>query len=145
MKINIQINPGIEEDELTIHCRQMTKEIERVVASLRAAEKKLTGTKGGQTYILEASQILYIDTIDRKVFLYTGNEVYETPLRLYELEEQLASRDFFRAGKSSVVSLNHIQAMRADLDGRLLVTMDNGEQLVVSRQYAVAIKQRLGV
>lgn len=57
----------------------------------------------------------------------------------------MAAQDFFRAGKSSIVNLGNIQALRSDLDGRLQVTMSNGEQLVVSRQYAVSIKKRLGV
>lgn len=145
MKIQINLNPEIEEDELIIHCRRMTDEIEHMIASLRATEFKLTGSKDGQTYILDVPQILYIDTIDRKVFLYTHSDVYETPLKLYELEERLAARDFFRAGKSSIISLSHIQSLKSDLDGRLLVTMDNNEKLIVSRQYAAAIKQRLGV
>lgn len=145
MKIHINIDPGLPEDELTINCRGMTKEIEQVVASLRAAEQKLTGNREDQTYILDAAQVLYIDTIDRKVFLYSESDVYETPLKLYALEEQLAAQDFFRASKSSIVNLRHIQALKSDLDGRLLVTMDNGEHLVVSRQYAAAIKERLGV
>lgn len=133
MKIQINVNPEIEEDELVIHCRRMTQEIEHMIASLRVAEFKLTGSKDGQTYILDVGQVLYIDTIDRKVFLYTHQDVYETPLKLYELEERLGARDFFRAGKSSIVSLSHIQSLRSDLDGRLLVTMDNGEKLIVSR------------
>lgn len=145
MKIQININPDATEDEIIIHCRRVTKELEQVVAALRAAEQKLIGAKNGQTYLLDAAQILYIDTIDRKVFLYTGNDVYETSLKLYVLEELLAAQDFFRAGKSSIVNLGHIQALRSDLDGRMLVTMDNGEKLVVSRQYAAAIKERLGV
>lgn len=145
MKIQININPDLSENEITINCKEMTKEIEQIVASLNVSEKKLTGKKEDQTYILDASQILYIDTIDRKVFLYTAEQVFETPLKLYALEEQLEPQDFFRATKSSIINLEHVQALKSDIDGRLLVTMDNNEQLMVSRQYATAIKKRLGV
>lgn len=35
--------------------------------------------------------------------------------------------------------------MRMDLNRRIRVTMENGEQLMVSRQYAEGLKERLGV
>ena len=34
--------------------------------------------------------MLYIESVDKRTFLYTEESVYETPLRLYELEERLA-------------------------------------------------------
>lgn len=71
--------------------------------------------------------------------------MYETPLKLYELEEQLSSHGFFRASKSVIINFNQIKALKPDLDGRILVTMNNNEKLVVSRQYALTIKQMLGV
>ncbi len=119
--------------------------MEKVIASLRALDLKLTGTKNNQTYILDAAKILYIDTTDKKTFFYTETEVYETPLKLYELEQLLSSKDFFRAGKSCIINFNHIKSLRSDIDGRLIVTMENNEKLVVSRQYALFVKKKLEV
>ncbi|MCL2353678.1 MAG: LytTR family transcriptional regulator, partial [Defluviitaleaceae bacterium] len=109
-----------------------------------ALDFKLTGTRDDQTHILDASAILYIDTVDKKTFLYTKGAVYETSLRLYELEEQLYNGDFFRASKSSIVNFNKIKSLKSDIDGRIILVMENGERLVVSRQYAVFIKNKLG-
>ena len=130
---------------MIVNCRELTRDIERLVAAIQVVDHKLIGKKDGQTYILDAANVLYVDTVDRRVFIYTDNDVFESRLKLYMLEEQLASLDFFRAGKSSIVSLRHIRSLQADIDGRLLVTMDNGERLVVSRQYSKHIKDRLGV
>lgn len=124
---------------------QTDDEILKLIAMLRVLDCKLTGVKNHETYILEAAKILYIDTVDKKTFFYTGKDVYETPLRLYELEEQLEAKGFFRAGKSTIINFNQIKALKPDLDGRILVTMNNNEKLMVSRQYAVTIKQILGV
>lgn len=144
MKINININKQYKETEITINCAQMSDELEKVVASLRVLDCKLTGTKNNQTYILDAFQILYIDTTDKKTFLYTKTDVYETSLRLYELEQLLSSNDFFRAGKSSIINFNRIKSIKSDIDGRLIVTMENNEKLIVSRQYASFVKNKLG-
>ena len=58
MKININIDKNYAETEITINCAVMSDEMEKVIASLRTLDFKLTGTKDGQTHILDASQIL---------------------------------------------------------------------------------------
>ena len=143
MKININIDGRYKETEITINCAAMSEELEKAIAALRVLDSKLTGVKDGRTYILDASQILYIDTVDKKTFLYTETDVYETSLRLYELEGQLAAIDFFRAGKSSIINFNKIKSLKADFDGRIVVVMENDEKLIVSKQYALYIKEKL--
>lgn len=145
MKIQVNESNTHEEIEIVINCKSINKDIEKMMAMLRVLDLKLTGMKDKETYILEASKILYIDTVDKKTFFYTEKEVYETPLKLYELEEQLATSDFFRASKSCIINFNQIKALKPDIDGRILVTVNNGERLMVSRQYALTIKQKLGV
>ena len=144
MKITINVDSSYSETEITINCGQMNEELEKVVASLRVLDLKLTGVRNNQTYLLEASQVLYIDTTDKKTFLYTKSNVYESALRLYELENRLSANDFFRAGKSSIINFNRIKALKSDIDGKFIVTMENNEKLIVSRQYASYIKNKLG-
>ena len=143
MKIKINIDDCYTETEITINCAAASDQLEKVIANLRALDSKLTGVKNGQTFILDASQILYVDTVDKKTFLYTKSDVYETSLRLYELEQQLSATDFFRAGKSSIINFNKIKALKTDIDGRIIVVMENNEKLIVSKQYAVFIKNKL--
>jgi len=144
LKININIDPDIAETEVTIVARTISEELEKVMASLRALDFKLTGISRGQTHILDSAKILYIDTVDKKTFLYTETEVYESSLKLYELEQQLSTNDFFRASKSSIINFNKIKSLKSDMDGRIIVVMENKEKLVVSKQYASFIKNKLG-
>jgi len=145
MKININIDGSRTETEITINCASMSDELERVIAALRAIDQKITGTKNGQTFILDAAQILYADTVDKKTFLYTKEDVYETALRLYELESSLPAKDFFRAGKSSIINFSKIKSLKSDIGGRVIVVLENNEKLVVSKQYASQIRERLGM
>lgn len=144
MKININIDGSASETEILITAPALSDELERVIASLRALDFKLTGTSRGQTHILDADEILYIDTADKKTFLYTETEVYESAMKLYELEQQLSSNDFFRAGKSSIINFNKIKSLKSDIDGRIIVVMENKEKLIVSKQYASFIRSKLG-
>lgn len=143
MKINIVQDERYEEMEVTVCCGRLTPEIEKLLSLLRVMDLKLTGSRNGESYILDAAKVLYIDTVDRKTFFYLHEEVYESTLKLYELEEKLAVLDFMRANKSCIVNFHKIKALKADLGGRLLLTMTNGERLYVSRQYAVNFKKKL--
>ncbi|MBS6396784.1 MAG: LytTR family transcriptional regulator [Clostridiales bacterium] len=144
MKIKIEEDIKAEDLEITIRCRQTSDTVIRILEMLRMTDRKLTGHRENQTYILDVSQILYIDTVEKRTFLYTEEGVYETPLKLYELAERLESCDFFRASKSSIINFNQIQSLKPEFGGTMQVTMTNGERLNVSRQYARAIKEKLG-
>ena len=145
MKVTVEECPGLAEPEVIIRCGRMDGQTARLVALLRLSGARLTGEKDGQTCILDEDDVLYIDTVDRGTFLYTACGVYESHLRLYELEEQLAPRDFVRVSKSAIVNFDQVRSLRPDLGGRLRLTLSNGEVVVANRQYVPAIKKKLGL
>ena len=145
MKISINENPSFEETEIIDNCKQADKQIMEMLATLRAYDRKLTGVLDGQTVIMNSTDIIYIDTVDKRTFFYTADNVYETPLRLYELEELLAPDDFIRISKSSIINFAHVSSLRPEMGGRLILTMSNKEKIFASRQYAAVIKQKLGL
>ena len=143
MKITLNQDPAFPETEVIINCPQADEDILRLVAMLRIHQKKLVGILEGGRHLLDVKDILYIDTADKRTFLYTGTAVHESALRLYELENNLKELDFLRVGRSAIVNFRKIRSIRPELGGRLLVTMDNGEQVYVSRQYAGEMKEKL--
>ena len=145
MKIHINENPLLSETEVTINCQETDESILKIVSLLKVFDKKITGIKDGEMFILDAQKILYIDTVDKKTFFYTNKEVYETPLKLYELEDKLIGSDFFRASKSTIINFRQIKSLRPEFGGKMLVTMNNDERLYVSRQYVHTIKEKLGL
>ena len=106
-------------------------------------DMKLTGRKDGRQYILEAADIMYIESTDKRTFMYTTSDVFESPFRLYELEAKLADGDFLRASKNCIFNINHIKSITPDFDRRLIVVMEKDIKLIVSRQYSQAVKQKL--
>lgn len=146
MKISINIDPKLDDTEITVNCAGITDEIESIIAALRMADNRLTVIKDGETHILDISRIAYIDTVDRKTFVYTEDDCYESKLKLYEIDDRLCvCGDFLRISKSCIVRLKYIRSLKAELDRRLRITLENGEQLIASRQYADELKKRLGV
>ena len=145
MKISININPENPETEISVTCPRLTPEVEKLISMIRVMDSKLTVKKDGEVFLLDIPEILYLEMMERKCFVYTEKTVYETDAKMYELEQQLAASGFFRVSKSTLLQLKHIKSLRTDLNHRIRITMDNGEQLIASRMYADELRERLGL
>ena len=143
MKITLNQDPAFPETEVIINCPLADEDILRLVAMLRIHQRKLVGLRDGESHLLDIKDILYIDTTDKRTFLYTRESVDEGALRLYELGDSLAGLDCLRISRSAIVNFRCIRSIRPELGGRLLMTMENGEQVYVSRQNAASIKEKL--
>ena len=145
MKILINVDETRKDTEVMISCPRLTPEIEKVLATLRILDKQLMASKGDETYLVDVSKVIYIESVDRRTFVYTYEECYESKLKLYEVEEQLGAYGFFRISKSCIVQLKWIKSMKMDIGRQIRLTLENGEQIMVSRQYAEELKKKLGV
>lgn len=145
MKIEINVDDKIEETSISISCKGLTPELQKMIAMMRILDKKFAVMRDGETFLLDVSEIIYIEAIDRKTFVYTKDGVYESGLRLYELEQQLEECGFCRVSKSCLVQLRAVRSLKSDINRRIRVTLDNGEMIIASRQYADEIKKKLGI
>ena len=145
MKIEINVDDKTEETIISISCKKLTPELQKMLAMMRILDKQLVTARDGETFLIDVSEIIYAEVIDRKTFVYTKDGVYESGLRLYELEQQLEECDFCRVSKSCLVQLRAVRSLKSDINRRIRVTLDNGEVIVASRQYADGIKKKLGI
>lgn len=145
MKIEICVDEHAADLKISVTCRRLTPDVEKIIATLRMMNQQLTVRKDGEIHLLDIAQIIYIESVDRKCFIYTSDELYESEFRLYELEQQLEEYGFFRVSKSFLIHLQSIQSLKADINRKIRITMSNGEQIMASRQYADELKKRLGV
>lgn len=145
MKIEISVDEKATDLQVNITCNKLTPEVEKVLACLRMINHQLTAKKNNEIYLVDISKIIYIESVDRKCFVYTFDDVFETDYRLYELEQQLEEYGLFRVSKSFLIHLHKIQSLKAEFDRKIRITMSNGEQIIASRQYADKLKKQLGV
>lgn len=128
-----------------IHCREVTSETERLERYISRFDERLQAASEGNTYNVQIDEILYIESVDKKTFLYTTGHVLQTEKRLYELEELLDEKTFFRASKSVIVNLNKITKLKPEVTRNILATLTNGEVIVISRRNVKALKELIGV
>lgn len=145
MKIEIDIDEKYKELAVQIKAPELAPDVEKLVSIMRMVNKQLGVRQGDETYLLDTNKILYVEAVDRKTFVYTEGEMYESDLKLYEIEQELLEQDFLRISKQSIVNLRMIKSLKADINRKIRVTLKNGEQIVVSRMYSDELRRKLGL
>lgn len=144
--MKVTIKKDIESGtQVEIHCKEVTGETERLERYISRFDERITGSSEGQTYSIDINAILYIESVDKKTFLYTQGNVFLTDKRLYELESILDEKTFFRCSKSVIVNLEKIKSLRPEVTRNIRATLENGEIIVISRRYAAALKKLIGL
>ena len=142
MKITISTDDKCEETEIIVICNRLGDDIDKLLTAIKTLDMRLTVYKDKRQYVIDTADVIYIESIDKRTFIYTNTDVYESPLKLYELDEKLSGCNFLRASKNCLFNINHIQSIEPDLH-RLILTTAKGIKLIVSRQYAAAVKLKL--
>lgn len=143
MRVSIRkIKDGKE--QVIIECQRVTPDIEDICSYIRSKGTALSGTADGQNVErFNLQSVYYFEALDEKVFAYTKEKVYEVKARLYEVEQAYSASYFVRCSKSVVLNLMLLESISPALNGRFCAHMKNGEKLIISRQYAPAVKQRI--
>lgn len=138
MKIKIEIDEALAEDEVIIRCRGMTEEvtaIQKAVSDVSSAAQKFTFYKGNTEYYLTLDEILFFETDNTGISAHTRTETYQTKYKLYELEDILPGF-FMRVSKSALLNTNHIYSINRNLTASSVVAFsDTHKQVYVSRYY----------
>ncbi len=148
MRLKMIENTKIEETQVTVEYGEKDEIVNKLIAFVEHLEESENGLMGycdSKIYPLKPEDILYMEAMERKTFCYTAERVYELEEKLYELEEKYDHLDFMRISKSTIINLQRIHALKPDFGGKILATMDNGEKLYISRQYAPILKEKLGL
>lgn len=144
MKVEIrQIGPA-EEENAVISVNTITDSIRSAVDLLENQCRTIPVVSDGKTMMCRTDQIYYIESVDKRSFVYTKAGCYETKYRLYELEELLDVR-FLRCAKAMIINIRKIRSVKGELNGRMRAEMLNGEQIIISRGYVKELKEKLGV
>lgn len=145
MKITIQLDDNIKEEEVIIRCRELTPEIALLQKNIseQGGRINLTFFKDNVEYFFPVDNILFFETSDRSVDAHTASDVFQIKYKLYELEE-LLPRSFIRVSKSTILNTSHIYSIDKNITSSSVVSFENThKQIYVSRSYFKALKQRL--
>ncbi|MCD2253010.1 LytTR family DNA-binding domain-containing protein [Listeria marthii] len=146
MKFHVKQDTDLAIGEVDIYCHPNDLEaVTNMVAELEEATEKISVKKDGATYLLEPKAILYFEAVENKIFVYTEEDVYEIHWKLYELEEKFKDSSFFRCSKSMILNIEAIEKITPSFNGKFEANLFNREKVIISRQYAKVLKQKLNM
>lgn len=138
MKIKIEIDENLIEDEVVIHCASINEEVTKVqkaISEVVNASQKLVFYKDATEYYLELDEILFFETDESGISAHTRKDVYQTKYKLYELEDLLPGF-FMRVSKSTILNTRHIYSINRNLTASSVVAFaGTHKQVYVSRYY----------
>ncbi len=145
MKITIEALPLGEEEEIIIRSNNIRSEIMELILAIKSESSRLTAFDNNEIIKLDSKEIFYFESVDNKIYAYCESSVYEVKQKLYELEELYSQQDFIRISKAMIVNISKIRKIVPMFNGRLEAVLQNGEKVVISRQYVPQLKKTLGI
>ncbi len=145
MKITIENIPVGSEPEIIIKCNEPDESLLQLIYSIKSTPKKLIGFTDLKMHIVNPKDVFYFESVDNKVFIYCKEKVFESKLKLYEIETQYENLGFFRASKSTILNIGKIESVSPVFYGKLEALLQNGEKVFISRQYVSVFKKKLGL
>lgn len=134
--IRKRIDPT-EEEAVILEYIKWTGEWENLSDYIEGKKRQIIGYgMEKEMYSIQLEDILYFEAVGDLVFAYTGDQVYEIKMRLYQVEETVQQSGILRASKSFLVNVRKIEKVRSVLNGRFMAVMENGEEVLITRHYA---------
>lgn len=146
MKIRIEVDKNIEEDEVIIRCNHLNDEISNIqkeLSDMLLQRAKIIFYKNNIEYFISLSEILFFETEDTSVNAHTIDNIYQVKYKLYELEEVLP-KNFMRVSKSTILNIDYIYSITKNLTASSIVEFQHTyKKVYVSRNYYKALKIKL--
>ena len=144
-KVTINQIDTNKSEEIVINCYEINDEVLQIVEKLKKSETVLLGSKDSEMFQIELKDIYYIESVDNKTYICMQKNVFESKLKLYEIEELIKNTKLFRCSKAMILNLAKIRSVSPSVNGRFEAKLLNGESVIISRQYVPNLKKLLGM
>ena len=162
MKITINLDQTVDDDEICIHVKKITETVSRLVEKISADgeagndagfSSMITGKQDETVTFLKPENIVRIYSLQKKVYAKVygsenNHDDYELSQRLYQIEELMKEDDFrrfIRISNTDIVNFDYLKNMDMSLNGNIVMNLKNGERVFVSRRYMKEIKTKLKI
>lgn len=146
MRVRIEIEEGLAEEEVIIRCGQLTDSIvslENYISKQSSGKKCLSLGCGETEYYMPIDEIYFFETEGRELRAHTADKIFTCGYKLYELEELLPG-SFMRISKSAIANLDRIYSITRNLTASSVVEFSgSNKKAMVSRGYYKVLVDKL--
>lgn len=143
MKVSLEQDLSREEMEVLIKYPSMNRTVRKLEHYIRSMDRTVKCSLDDRELWINAGDIFYIESVDKRTFVYGEAEVYRCDMRLYQLLEELGDAGFVQVSKSCILNVSVLESIRPLRNSRMEATLSNGERVDVTRKYVSAIKEKL--
>jgi len=118
-----------------------SESIDTLAKKIAGMDLAFTGRLEDRSVNISISDIYYIENVERKLFLYTGEEVYRFDGAMSDIEDRIAETGLVRISRTCIMNTDYLREIRQIKNSHLEAVMDNDEKLIVSRKYLPEIKK----
>lgn len=146
MKVKIEIEEGLAEEEVVIRCSQLNDSVislQNYISKKSSGKRCISLTDGGTEYFVPMEEIYFFETEGKEIRAHTADKIFICDYKLYELEELLPG-SFMRISKSAIANLDYIYSVTRNLTASSEVAFSgSSKKALVSRAYYKAMTERL--
>lgn len=143
MKIKTKQDLSCNEIEITIKYSQKNKQVNRIIDFLQSFDMQIKCDFENTERMVNILDIYYIESVDKKTFVYLEKAVYHTDFRLYQLKNKLQEYSFVQVSKSCILNINALESIKPLFNSRMEATLKNGEKVYINRNYLNDVKKAL--
>ena len=132
------------EIEIIIKYPQKDRRVLRIIDFLQSFDMQIKCAGENAERMIHIMDIYYIESVDKKTFVYLENAVYRTEFRLYQLKDKMQTYGFVQINKSCILNISALDSIRPLFNSRMEATLKNGEKVQINRNYLNEVKKALG-
>jgi len=129
--------------EVYITYPQKTSFVDRLLMLVKSVEPQIICKSSDEEIIINASEIFYIEFIDRKTIINCENNNFYSNEPLYQIYKKLKNIGFYQINKYCILNLNKLKKIKQLPNSHLEAVLKNGKQLYVTRKYLNDLKNIL--
>lgn len=144
MILKLEHNPSQKDIEVVITYPEKNKTVNRIVTLIKSADMQITCyTDDNIAKLVNASDVYYIESVDKRTFVYCEKENYQVRSPLYRVYEKLADKGFVQVSKYCILNINKLDKIKPLFNSRMEAVLSNGISVCVTRKYLEDIKRIL--
>ena len=140
MKVLLKQQHDISETEVEIRYAVLDDAVQNLINRVEQCSQYICGEDNGRQYRILLDDIFYIESIDRKTFIYTKSKVYRSEIRFNQILDKLKSADFVQVNKSCILNINMLDNIGTLYNSKMEGMLINGEKIIISRTFIPNIK-----
>jgi DNA-binding LytR/AlgR family response regulator len=140
--LRLRRNPQAVAENIA-HLQHISSDASSSVTASHSRIQKIVGKAGDEYFLLNTDEVLAFQANGDSVLILTSKGRYLATQNLRTLEERLASSSFRRIHRNALVNVNQIRKMSMLTSQRWLITLNNGQEFVVSKRQAHHVRDVL--